>query len=100
MIFWPRFMDHDMFMHFRGGGIGHKATRGRMQALHHSLAATEEEIDENVVDKPLEGDKDKESEEDNSDSDKDTILRRNQMKTKIIWTWRMVKRVMRMSMTH
>lgn len=61
-----------MFMHFQGGGIGHKATHEQMQAMQNSLAATEEEIDETVVDNPLDGDKDKESEEDESDSDKDT----------------------------
>jgi hypothetical protein len=43
-----------------------------MQAMQHSLAATEEEIDEFVADKPLDGDDDEESEEDESDSDKDT----------------------------
>lgn len=38
-----------------------------MQAVWHSLAATEEEIDEIVVDKPLDGDEDEESEEDEYD---------------------------------
>ena len=65
-----------MFMRFRGGGIGHKATRERIQAVQHSLAASEEEIDE--IDKPLDGDKDEdededeEDKEDDSDKDKDT----------------------------
>ena len=39
-----------------------------MQAMQHSLAATEEEIEEIVVDKPSDSDEDKESEADESDS--------------------------------
>ena len=43
-----------------------------MQAMQHSLAATEEEIEEIVVDKPSDRDEDEESKADESDSDKDT----------------------------
>jgi hypothetical protein len=62
-----RFVDRDMFMRFRGGGIGHKATRDRMAGVSHSPAASEEETDEIVVDE--DEDEESDSEEEHSDSD-------------------------------
>ena len=37
---FPRFVDHDMFMRFRGGGVGHRATRKHTEAMTQEADTT------------------------------------------------------------
>ena len=37
---FSRFVDHDMFMRFRGGGVGHRATRERTDPISQEADTT------------------------------------------------------------
>lgn len=86
-----RFVDRDMFMRFRGGGVGHKSTRketNRFLSDRHVLDLTEEascddEVEEecfedseeeSATDDETEAEDDKDLDDDDADEDRDVEL--------------------------
>jgi hypothetical protein len=67
---FPRFVDRDMFMRFRGGGVGHRATREHTEPMSQDADTTiPDENEENFEDESL-GDGDQlEDDEMSSESD-------------------------------
>lgn len=64
---FARFVDRDMFMRFRGGGIGHKSTQERTQVFEQQSHVLPPEDDEIVVDGIDSEEEPEESEEENYD---------------------------------
>ena len=68
------FVDHDMFMRFRGGGVGHKMTRDLDELLQSDCTIVDPAYADNIeVDcgtlEVLEGSDDVDEDEDSDDSD-------------------------------
>jgi hypothetical protein len=62
-----RFVDRDMFMRFRGGGIGHKSTQERTRVFEQQSHVLPPEDDVPVVDGVDSEEEPEESEEENDD---------------------------------
>jgi hypothetical protein len=76
-----RFVDRDMFMRYRGGGVGHKVTRtwdeflqsdgARIAEEEEDLVVEEQEDEENMEVEEHEVDEDEEEESEESDGEED-----------------------------
>ncbi|KAI0310493.1 hypothetical protein OF83DRAFT_1019709, partial [Amylostereum chailletii] len=73
MFYINMFVDRDMFMRFRGGGVGHLSTRHLNRELEDDGEQGEEEHDEEDEDKDGDEDEDEDEDEDgdNKDGDED-----------------------------
>ncbi|KAG1856388.1 hypothetical protein DFJ58DRAFT_840899 [Suillus subalutaceus] len=65
------FVDRDMFMRFRGGGIGHKATRDWDDILQHEGHGAEEEEEGDPLEEIADGVSDADAEEEQEDIEDD-----------------------------